>query len=142
MNSDNDKRIVKQFCKFCTQLLKNEIRDIYRKENKGQKYKKYLTVFRIDDTDEIGTYDNYFKDENTFDINGDTVIVADNRIANAIRQIPKNKQDIIILSYFVELSDNEIGKRLNLTQQSVSKRHKQALRLLKKLLNKEDFNYD
>lgn len=115
MNADNDKRIVKQFCKFCTKLLKNEILDICRKQNKGQKYKKYLTIFQIDDIDEIGTYDNYFKNENTFDINGDTVIVADNRIANAIRQIPKNKQDIIILSYFVELSDNEIGKRLNST---------------------------
>lgn len=140
MNSENDKRILNQFCKFCTRLLKNEICDVYREQNRGQKYKKDITIFPLDDIGEIGTYDNYFKNENTFYINGK--VITDNRLAKAIRQLPKNKQEVIILSYFLGMSDIEIGRRLNLIQQTVFKRRKQALKLLSNLLQKEDFQYE
>lgn len=142
MNSENDKRILNQFCKFCTRLLKNEICDVYREQNRGQKYKKAITIFPLDDIGEIGTYDNYFKNENTFYINGKVIIITDNRLAKAIRQLPKNKQEVIILSYFLGMSDIEIGRRLNLIQQTVFKRRKQALKLLSNLLQKEDFQYE
>lgn len=138
MNSKNADRIINQFCKFCTLLLKNEKNDIYREQNKGQRYKNKITVFPLDDVRKTGVYDDYFKNENIFTISGTVIVIANNELANAIRKLPPNKRDIILFSYFLGMSDVDIGKRLNLIQQTVFKRRKSSLKLLRNLLQKED----
>lgn len=142
MNHENDKRISNQFYKFCTRLLKNEIYDICRKQNKGRKYKKGILFLPLDDIKQIGVCDDYFDGENRFYIDGETVTITDNRIASAISTLSKNKQDIIILAYFMGMNDREIGECLNLIQQTVYYQRIQALKLLREQLHKEGFDYE
>ena len=52
----------------------------------------------------------------------------------AIANLPDEKRDIILLSYFLELSDNEIAKLLNMVRSSVAYRRANTLKLLKKLM--------
>lgn len=137
MNTENNNRIVNQFCKFCTILLKNETHDIYREQNKGQRYKNKITVSPLDDVREIGIYDDYFKGENIFTINDTVIVITNNELAAAIRKLPPSKRDVILFSYFLGMSDVNIGKRLNLIQQTVFKRRKSSLKMLRKLLQKE-----
>ena len=40
-------------------------------------------------------------------------------IAEALQSLPERKRDIILLSYFLELSDREIGDKLNMLRSTV-----------------------
>jgi len=46
---------------------------------------------------------------------------------DALNSLTKKQKEIINLAYVEELSDTEIGRRLNKTQQAISKTHKKAL---------------
>lgn len=100
MNTENNNRIVNQFCKFCTILLKNKTHDIYREQNKGQRYKNKITVSPLDDVREIGIYDDYFKGENIFTINDTVIVITNNELAAAIRKLPPSKRDVILFHTF------------------------------------------
>lgn len=138
MNADNRDRILKQFYKFCTRLLKNERCDIYRRHNGRQKRKNNVAVIPLAEVSQTAIYDNYFEYDNTFCIDNQSVEITDNRVASAIRKLPKDKQDIIILSYFLRMTDTEIAKRRKLTQQTICKHRNQTLMLLQNLLQQED----
>ena len=78
--------------------------------------------------------DKYFATEQIFNVLGRDVIVNDELIADALRNLPERKRDIILLSYFLDLSDGEIGKRLNLIRATVQYQRTSTLRELKKLM--------
>lgn len=138
MNTKNNRQIVNQFCKFCTRLLKNEANDVYREQTRGQRYKNKITISPLEDVKRVGIYDDYFKGGNIFTIDDTVIVIADDELASAIRKLPQNKRDVILFSYFLGMSDVDIGKRLNLIQQTVFKRRKSALKLLQKILVEED----
>ncbi len=138
MNAENNNRIVNQFCKFCTRLLKNEANDVYREQTRGQKYKNKITISPLEDVKQVGIYDDYFKDRKFFIFDDTVIVIANDELARAIHKLPKNKRDVILFSYFLGMSDVAIGKRLNLIQQTVFKRRKSALKLLQKILVEED----
>lgn len=62
------------------------------------------------------------------------VVVNDELIAEALRTLPERKRDIILLAYFLEMSDREIGEKLNLLRATVQYQRTSTLRELKKYL--------
>ncbi|MDR2571941.1 MAG: hypothetical protein LBD23_16815, partial [Oscillospiraceae bacterium] len=60
----------------------------------------------------------------------------------ALRSLPERKRDIILLSYFLELSDGEIGKKLNLIRSTVQYQRTSTLRELKKMMEEENADAD
>ena len=60
--------------------------------------------------------------------------MTDELIAGALRNLPERKRDIILLSYFLELSDGEIGKKLNLIRATVQYQRTSTLRELRKMI--------
>ena len=67
------------------------------------------------------------------------IIVFGDFLAAAINQLPPEKREVILMSYFLGMTDKEIGRHLNLIQQTVFKRRKSALKLLNELLKDEVF---
>ena len=55
-------------------------------------------------------------------------------LAKAINALPKDKQDIILLFYFLEMSDYEIAGKLNQLRRTVTYRRTSTLKLLKELI--------
>jgi len=55
-------------------------------------------------------------------------------MATALRTLPQRKRDIILLYYFLDLSDGEIGERLNLVRSTVQYQRTSILRELKKMI--------
>jgi len=88
--------------------------------------------------EQLSTTDKYFATEQTFNVLGNDVIVNDENIAEALRSLPERKRDIILLSYFLELSDGEIGKKLNLIRSTVQYQRTSTLRELKKIMEEEN----
>ena len=66
--------------------------------------------------------------------------------ADALAQLPEGKRDVILLSYFLEMTDREISEKLNIVHQTVSKRRLVTRRLvtlkeLREYLMKEGFEW-
>ena len=60
------------------------------------------------------------------------VVLNDELLYNALRAIPKKQREIIILKYWGEMTDSEIGELIGMSQQSVSYNKNKVLKKLKK----------
>jgi RNA polymerase sigma factor (sigma-70 family) len=130
-------QVLKQFCKFCTRVLKNEVCNIFREQNRRQKYETELSTF--ENTSQLCANDEYFLDKHIFEICGIKVSVSDSDLADAVCKLPEDKRNIILLSYFAGLSDVEISRRFNTIPQTIFARRKRSLKLLQSILGKGDF---
>lgn len=64
-----------------------------------------------------------------------TVYIEDENLYRHLRRLPRKRLEILILSYFLGLSDSEIGKRLKLAKSTVQHNRKMALVSLRKDMN-------
>ena len=67
--------------------------------------------------------------------------VNDDRLAAALAKLLREKRDVILLSYFLDMTDREISDKLNIVHQTVSKRRLTTLKELREYLMKEGFEW-
>ena len=84
--------------------------------------------------EQLYTEDHYFAIEQAFNVLGLEVAVIDDVIAKALESLSDRKRDIILLSYFLDFSDREIGNKLNMFRATVQYQRSQALQQLKKIM--------
>ena len=137
--TSQDIRISKQFCKFCLRVLKNEATNIHRENAKQIEREKSLNELTNDEIIRLSACDKYFNDEHIFNVLDKEIVVVGNMLADAIRQLPQQKRDVILLSYFAGLTDKEIGDELGAIQQTIFKRRASSLKHLRDLLEKEGY---
>ena len=86
-------------------------------------------------------WDKHFTDEYVFEVLGLPVVVTGDLLAGALMQLPESKRDVILLSYFLGMTDREISDKLNIVRQAVSKRRLVTLKKLREYLVKEGFEW-
>ena len=69
------------------------------------------------------------------------MVVTGDLLAGALMQLPESKRDVILLSYFLGMTDREISDKLNIVRQTVSKRRLVTLKKLREYLVKEGFEW-
>lgn len=84
--------------------------------------------------EQLSVCDDYFAEDRTFDVLGYIVQIASDELAEAIASLPAEKRNIILLSYFLEMTDMEIAELLNMVRSSVAYRRTATLKLLKELM--------
>ena len=119
---------------FCKKVLKNELRDFYDEIKRRRDKEVSFSELSERELEQLATTDSYFATEQIFNVLGHDVVVCDESIAEALRSLPERKRDIILLSYFLELSDGEIGEKLNLIRATVQYQRTSTLRELKKMM--------
>ena len=92
-----------------------------------------------DEIIKLSAYDKYFEDEHIFNVFDKEIVVVGNELAEALKKLPEHKRNVLLLSYFVGMSDKEIGGCLGAIQQTIFKRRISSLKQLKELLEKEGF---
>ena len=134
MSQSHEKDKQHAFDSFCKKVLKHEARDCYDEIKRRREREVSFSELSERELEQLSTMDKYFATEQIFNVLGRDVIVNDELIADALRNLPERKRDIILLSYFLDLSDGEIGKRLNLIRATVQYQRTSTLRELKKLM--------
>ena len=79
--------------------------------------------------------------QHSFDVQGKEIVVKGDMLAAALEKLPADKRDIILLSYFMEMTDREIARELDTAHQNVSKRRARILKLMRDYLEKEGFEW-
>lgn len=141
MKDSYEQRIQKQFGSFCARVLKNEARNIQRDYARLRDREKSLDDLNVSELEQTATVDKYFMDEHVFEVLGLPVVVAGDLLAEALAQLPKDKRDIILLSYFLGMTDREISEQLNAARQTVSRHRLNTLKELREYLMKEGFEW-
>ena len=80
----------------------------------------YFSELPVDVLEQFAVRDTYFTDSRTFEVIGHSVCIDDETLAEAISALPVDRRDIILLSYFLDMSDAEIANVLNMVRRSVA----------------------
>ena len=130
----HEEHIRHTFDAFCKKVLRNEARDYLDELARQRNREISFSDLPVEVMEQLSVCDDYFADDRTFDVLGNTVQIASDELAEAIAALPKQKRDIILLSYFLDMPDSEIAKALNMMRSSVAYRRSATLKLLRELM--------
>lgn len=126
------------FDSFCKTLIRNEGKDarkVIARREKDEISFSYLPDMIMS---QFGREDSYTWSQVSFIIGDKVVIVEDEILAKALSMLPGDRRDIILLFYFLEKTDKQIGTAMNLSLDTVYYRRRDSLKRLRRLL--EDLN--
>lgn len=86
----------------------------------------------------LATYDLYPWEYTSFPVDGDVILIKDDRLAEALTALPQEFRDILLMYWFLQMADREIGEKLSLPRKTVHNRRQRAYELLKKLMGGDE----
>lgn len=83
-------------------------------------------------------YDMYVSDYTPFNVYGISVLVGDDKLSEALAQLSEQKRNIILLSYFMDMSDAEIAEVMNLVRTTVYRHRTNTLEMIRKIMEEKE----
>ena len=142
MKNSYKQRVQNQFGGFCTRVLKNEANRIYHECTRKQEYERSLEDLYVEGVRETPFWDSYFRSDHVFDVLGWPVVVVGDHLAAVLSGLSKAEREIILLYFFLGLTDEEISAYFHVVRQTISKRRAAILRNLREQLNKEGIGWE
>ncbi|MGX4263376.1 RNA polymerase sigma factor [Clostridioides difficile] len=130
----DEKTIEHQFDSFCKTVLRNYARDIYDENKRRNDYLVSLESLSLAELSKLSILDDY--DSNyicmvSYDYN---IRIEDVLMAQAIGKLTKRKQDIILLSFFLNMTNADIATLMDLAESTIHYHKTNALKELKELM--------
>ena len=133
------KTVRHQFDSLCKKVLREESRN-YKKQL-VRRAEKEINLSELSETElsQLYVMDEYPSDSTFFDVLDCCVAVKDDRLAKALAALSNKKRDVILLSYFLDMSDTEIAEKLKVVGSTIHRRRTSSLKELRQRLGvKED----
>ena len=128
-------RIECSFAAFCKVVLRNAAISAYRDFGRKQKREVSLDYLMSETSFEPFTTDNYFEqyDKPTvFVVKGKEIIVASERLANALSKLPEQRRTVLLLYFFLGYTDTKIGNEYGRSRSTANYWKHAALKQLRK----------
>jgi RNA polymerase sigma factor (sigma-70 family) len=135
---DHEVYTIQTFDSFCKKVLKYAARDHRRAMKRQAEHETTFSELSASELAKLAATDEYFRNEYVFDVRGQGVGVTDYELAEALNELPADRRDIVLMSYFFDMTDKEIAGRLKLARRTVAYRRTSTLKTLKILLESED----
>ena len=123
-----------RFDSYCKKILKNEAIDCYREIQKHRQREIFFSELSEREWKQLYMEDEYNLDTCHFKVLGYDVEVKDTLIAEALKLLSEKKRDVVLMSYYLDMSDTEIAKLLNLRQSTIHYHRTSSLKTLKEYL--------
>ena len=119
---------------FCKRVLKHEAINAHRQSRRHQLREVTFSDLTPQDENRLYQFDAYFEHETdkAFTVGGKKI--TPKLLANALHSLPEDKRKTVLLYYFFEMSDVEIGELLNIPRSTVQYRRTSSFELLKRYL--------
>ena len=130
-----------EFDRLCRMVLRGEAIDYDNHIAWRSKHETSLSWLSESQEGQLGVLDEYSCERFCFQVQGYTIPIRSEILANALVKLSEKKRDIILLSYFMEMTDREIARELDTVHQNVSKRRARILKLMCDYLEKEGFEW-
>ena len=120
---------------YCKRALKNEAINAHRDTKNQQQCFVTFSDLTAQEENQLYTYDEYFIDgeaDKTFFAAGKTITAK--LIAEALRSLPEEKRNAVLLYYFFDMKDAEIAALYDIPRSTVQHRRTSSFELLKRYL--------
>ncbi len=126
------------FDSYCKKVLKRKSLDIHREIKRRNEREVAFSDMTAQELASLAVTDEYFSDEYVFSVLGESVGVSDADLAEALNTIAADRREIVLMSYFFDMTDKEIADKLNMARRTVAYQRANTLRILKNLMESED----
>lgn len=138
MKHNQDRAAEQAFDSLMKKSIKGAARDYYRKARRRREHEVYFSELTEGDLAMIATTDRYFMKDNSFDVLGWTIDVEDADLVEALKELPSDRRDIVLLSFFLRMTDKEIADCLELANSTVAYRRNVSLDRLREIMGVHD----
>ena len=134
-SSSNDELTIRnQFDRICKLALKGEAVDYYRHIAYRQEHEVLLSELSQKEQNRLFTVDEYKAENKCFQVLGYDIEVKDALLAEAIQSLSEKKRKVVLLPYFMDMSDAEIARVMNLVRSTVHEHRRRSLELMKEIM--------
>lgn len=126
------KTVRHQFDSFCRKVLREEARDYERHIAWRSNHEVSLSELSEEQERQMYVLDEYPSEQTHFHVQGYDVAIENEDLANALTELPDDKRDIVLLAYFLDMTDQEIADKLDMVRRTVQYKRAQSLKELKK----------
>ena len=142
LSSSEKKTIQHQYDALVKKILKGEANSYCRELARRATREVYFSELSENELSQLFTIDEYESEYFRFQISGFNIIVKNELLTEALNTLSEKKRSIVLLSYFLDMSDAEIGELLNVVRTTVFRHRKSALAKIKQYLEgKADDEY-
>ena len=139
LSTEYRESIERRFYAFCKAVLHNEACNYYRERK--HRTQREISFEYLQETTSIAPHsvDEYFvlQDKSTaFAVNGQTVIIDSEKLAKALLCLSERRREIILMRYYLQLRDKQIGALLGKPRTTVNYQKNAALKQLRTEMEK------
>ena len=136
---NNQDRIRCQFNAYCKNAIRNKAKDLRREYAKRLEKEDYIEEFPPSRKEKLLLCEAIPENEESYySVNG--MIISKHELKEIIESLPKNRSEIIVLHYYYDLNDSQIGKQLNISRRLANYRKNRGLNDIYKILIEEHGN--
>lgn len=125
-----------QFDTLIKKVLAGEAKNIKSAISEYKIHELLFSELSADLTDSFGTCDEHLCECFCFEIDEFDITIRNELLAEAVKHLSERKRNIILMSYFLDMNDQEIAKRINLVRSTVIYHRESVLAKLKSIWRK------
>lgn len=126
--------IENQFDYICKRAIEDERKNYFKYLSRISKYEVSFSNTNDYLINQFSTIDNYSSDLQIFRLNDFNIGVESDLLSEALRNLTDKKRNIILLYYFIDMSDTEIAELLKLNRSTVYRHRTSGLAFIKKFM--------
>lgn len=120
-----------QYDALAKKVLKRELINWHKQNNRRLKREILMSELAEMNMDRFFVLDEYKTDSFWFRVLNYNITVKDALLAEAIQSLSEKKRNVILLFYFMDMTETEIANELNLVRSTIHEHRKRSLELLK-----------
>lgn len=127
-----------QFDYLIKRVIESTVKDYHRKIRKRSKHEVLFTDLPQASLNQMGNVDEYEIDRTSFKINDTELVnISHERLADALNEISNRKRAIVLMSYYLDVSDKEIAKALKIHPSTSYRNRQRALTEIRRIMQEE-----
>ena len=132
--SQDELSVMHQFDRLCQLALEGEAVNYYRHMEYLRGHEVNFSEMTEKELNSIFVMDEYNLDSSHFQVLGYDIEVKDTLLVEALQALTEKKRNVVLLSYFLEMTDAEIAREMKLVHSTIRERRIRSLELLKKFM--------
>ena len=133
LNRQEKEIVRRKFCTYCIKVLHGEALNYLDELDRQREREVIFSELLKKDLDALYCSDEYDMAD-YFTVMGRQVPVHNEWISMALKKLPVKKREIILMLYFLNMTEKEIADCLKLVQSTIHYHKDDSLRLLRKLM--------
>ena len=138
MTSSFKETIEKQFDYICKKVIENERKDYLRHLFRIAKHEENFSTIGDVVVNNFSISEKYSIDYHFFNIKGIKIGIENDLLARALDQLSAKKRNIILLRYFLDMSDDEIAQTMGVDRSTIFRNRKSGLNFIKEFMERRN----